>query len=105
MTTRPKTKKKTMTLEDFAGAIQEDLARIERKNELLRKDVAGGFRALREDLKIVNEVMVSKADLANTLREELDKSSYVKQDELNELRARVHRLEEQLGISHERRAA
>ena len=89
-----------MNLEGFAGAIQEDLARMSRKSDLLRKELVAGFRELRDDVKIVNEVMVSKADLANALREELDKSPFVKQDELKELRTRVHRIEEQLGLPH-----
>ena len=71
-----------------------------RKDMATKRDVDGNFRDLRADVKTITEVMVSKADLANTLRAELDKSSYAKQEEVNDLRTRVHHLEEKLGIRH-----
>jgi hypothetical protein len=47
--------------------------------------------------------MVSKADLANVLGEELAKSAYARQ--LHDLQGRVNLLEERLGIKPTHRAA
>ena len=113
-------KRKAMTLDDFALAIQTDYM-------ALRKDVAAGFAHVREgmatkedirqiraetgigfrnldaDMKMMTEAMVSKADLANTLAEELAKSPYIRQ--IEDLQTRVNILESKLGIKPTRRAA
>jgi hypothetical protein len=111
-TKKSKIKKKPMTLEDFLGVIQRDLACMATKEDL--KDMATKddlqklatreeLREVREDVKRITDLMVSKADLAETLREELDKSAYARR--IEELQTRVERLEEELGIKHVRRAA
>ena len=100
-----------MTLADFAGAIQTDLSGLRNdmnagfreiredmatKNELqtMKREMDGSFRDLRADVKTITEVMVSKADLANTLREELDKSPYATQKELEGLRTDMRRVDD-----------
>jgi hypothetical protein len=114
------TKRKAMTLDDFALAIQTDYM-------ALRKDVAAGFAHVREematkedirqiraetgigfrnldaDMKMMTEAMVSKADLASTLAEELAKSPYVRQ--IEDLQTRVNILESKLRIKPTRHAA
>lgn len=97
-----------MTLEDFATAIQKDLARMATKDDLwpIQRDiktVASQLRDVRGEVKHITDVMVSKADLANTLAEELAKSEQARQ--IQELRERVVRVEKELGIGHSRRAA
>jgi hypothetical protein len=112
--TRPK--KKPLTLDDFADAIQRDLARMVTKDDLkviredtkeeirqLRVETGMGFRNLDADVKMMTDAMVSKADLANTLAEELQKSPYARQ--IGDLQARVNILESKLGIKPTRRAA
>jgi len=116
--TKPKPKKKAMTLDDFAVAIQTDYmalrkdmatgfahVREETKEQArqLRAEMETGFRNLDTDLKMITDVMVSKADLANTLAEELAKSPYAR--EIADLQTRVNILESKLGIKPIRRAA
>jgi hypothetical protein len=117
-----KSTKKPMALEDFALAIQTDL-------QATRKETRDGFAAVREematkadlwpmgrdiktleknvrylrdDVKNITDAMVSKADLANTLAEELAKSQYAKQ--IENLQIRVNVLESKLGIKPNHRA-
>ena len=81
--------KKPITLEHFALAIQKDYAElrkdmatgfVENREEMkegvrqLRAEMGIDFRNLDADMKMTNDAMVSKADLASTLAEELDKS-------------------------------
>src|ERR1700680_803746 len=98
------TKKKLMTLEDFAMAIQKDYAAI-RKDMATKGDLYAlsqkmvtreEFRDLRSDVKMITDTMVTKADLANTLGEELAKSEYARH--IDDLRARVGVLEQKLGV-------
>ena len=114
-------KKKPMTLEDFAVAIHTDLRRMATRDDLrkIRKDMATktdlwpmlrdiktldkNVRDLRDDVKNITDAMVSKADLANILGEELAKSPYAKQ--IEDLGSRIHVLETKLGIKPTRRAA
>jgi len=113
-----KTKKKAMTLDDFAVAIQKDLARMATKGDIkaireematkedfrqIRGEMGIGFRNLDADVKMITEAMVSKADLADTLAEELAKSPYARQ--IQDLETRVHVLESKLGVKPTRRAA
>jgi hypothetical protein len=111
---KTKPKKKAMTLDDFALAIQTDLARTATKEDLqaIREEMATkadlwpmqrdiktldkNVRDLRDDVKIITDAMVSKADLANTLAEELAKSPYARQ--IENLQTRVNVLENKLGI-------
>jgi len=121
----PAQKKKPITLDDFASAIQNDyrairkdmatkadlkdmLTKADLKAELwpLQRDIKTlekNLRELRDDVQTITEVMVSKADLANTLSEELAKSEYARQ--LQDVRNRVDVLERQLGIKPTHRAA
>jgi hypothetical protein len=113
-----KPKKKAMTLDDFAVAIQKDYTalrkdmaagfaqvRDETKEQArqLRTEMGIGFRNLDADVKMLTDAMVSKADLANTLAEELAKSPYTRQ--IADLQTRVDVLESKLGIKPTRRAA
>jgi hypothetical protein len=117
-TKKTKPKKKAMTLDDFALAIQKDLARMATKDDIkairddmatkaelqqLRNEMGIGFRNIDADMKMMAEVMVSKADLANTLAEELAKSPYARQ--IQDLQTRVHALESKLGVKPTRRAS
>src|SRR5258708_3281460 len=76
--TKAKSKKKPMTLDDFAAAIQTDLARMVTKDDLksmATKDdlhaldqkmvTREEFRELRNDVKMITDTMISKADLAS----------------------------------------
>ena len=97
-----------MTLEGFASAIQTDLARMATKNDLWpiqrdMKTLTADLKEVRHDVKWITDTMVSKADLANTLGEELAKSEYVRH--IDDLRARVNVLEHKLGIKSTHRAA
>jgi hypothetical protein len=49
--------------------------------------------------------MVSKADLAETIRRELDASPFARESDVKDLRERLLRVEEKLGIKPSRRAA
>src|SRR5580692_8937786 len=119
-----RSKKKPMTLDDFAMAIQRDISS-------LRDDMTAGFSAVREematkedlfalsqkmvtreefrnlqsDVKMITDSMVSKADLAETLRRELEASPFAKEADVKELRERLLRVEEKLGLKATRRAA
>jgi len=107
-----------MTLDDFAVAIQRDYTalrkemasgftemheEIKENSRQLRAEMGIGFRNLDADVKMLTDAMVSKADLANTLAEELAKSPYVRQ--IADLQTRVNALESKLGIKPTRRAA
>jgi len=123
-------KKKLMTLDDFAVLIQKDLSRMATKADLARfatkddmtafvtkdhlknrlwpierdlKTLTSQLKEVKEDVKQITDNMVSKADLANTLGEELAKSSFARQ--LNDLQTRVNVVEAKLGIKPSHRAA
>jgi hypothetical protein len=113
---KAKPKRKVMTLDDFAVAIQKDYASLRKdvvtgfvaicedmatKDEfrLLRNEIGIGFRNLNDDVKMITDTMVSRADLANTLAEELAKSPYARQ--IADLQTRVNTLEHKLGIKPE----
>lgn len=115
---KTKPKKKPMTLDDFASAIQKDYTALRKdlaagfaqiredtKEDMrvLRNEMGIGFKNLNDDLKNVTDAMVSKADLANTLAEELAKAPYARQ--IEDLRARVNILESKLGLKPTRHAA
>jgi hypothetical protein len=107
MAAKPKQKKKKLTLDDFAVAIQADIARMATNQDLKNlagdmargfKEVHGALRDIRDDVKAATDAMVSKADLAETLRTELNKSPFAKEKDVAELRERVLRVEEHLGM-------
>jgi hypothetical protein len=122
---KPIAKKKSMTLEDFATAVHKDYLEIRKdmatKEDIreIRKDMATkadlwpmqrdiktldkNVRDLRSDVTMITETMVSKTDLANTLGEELAKSQYARH--IDDLQARVHVLEQKLGIKPSHRTA
>jgi|SRR5580658_10486945 hypothetical protein len=106
--TKPIKKKKPLTLDTFAALIQKDLSRMATKDELwpMQRDIktlTTQLKEVREDVKHITDNMVSKADLANVLGEELAKSAYARQ--LHDLQGRVNLLEERLGIKPTHRAA
>jgi hypothetical protein len=119
--TKPIRKKKPLTLDTFAALIQKDLARMATKDDIrqIRNDMATKdelwpmqrdiktlttqLKEVREDVKQITDSMVSKADLANILAEELAKSAYARQ--LHDLQNRVNVLEEKLRIKPAHRAA
>jgi dsDNA-specific endonuclease/ATPase MutS2 len=117
---KPKTKKKPMTLEDFAAAVHKDylaiskdmatktdLDRFATKHDLYdlsqKMVTREEFRELQSDVKMITDSMVTKADLASTLGEELAKSEYAHQ--LEDIRNRVNVLENKLGIKPTHRAS
>jgi len=103
-------KEKIKTLDDFAAAIHQDYLEIRKEMgakfwpiERDLKTLTSQVGELRADVKQITDVMVSKADLANTLGDELAKSIYGRQ--IDDLRSRVSILEAKLGIKTVRRAA
>jgi hypothetical protein len=115
---KTKTKKKIMTMDDFAVLIQKDYlslrkdmaagfsqVREEAKEHArqLRTEMGIGFRNLDADVKMLTDAMVSKADLANTLAEELGKTPFARQ--ITDHETRVTALESKTGIRPSRRAA
>lgn len=123
---KPKPKKKPLTLEDFAVAIQKDLARMATKEDLerfatkeeirgLRREISGlrEEMASKEDIRKLREEMATKEDLDNVrdriavakdqIQEQIAGLRYAK--EIDEIRARVNVVEQKLGIKHTHRAA
>jgi hypothetical protein len=118
---KKQTRKQSLTLDDFAALIQKDLARMVTKKDItavtsditvikddlvaIRNSMATReeLKEVRDDVKQITDLMVSKMDLAETLRTELAESEYSR--EVSELRTRVERLEDKLGTKHARRAA
>ena len=109
---KPTTKKKPMTLEDFAAAVHKDYLEIRKdmatKADLwpMQRDIKTldkNVRELRSDVTMITDTMVTKADLASTLGEELAKSAYARR--IDDLHARVNALEQKTGIKPAHRAA
>jgi Zn-finger domain-containing protein len=99
-----KTKKKAMTLEDLAAAIQQDFSRMATKDDVaqLRREMATKeeLGKLREELADgLGDVRTKISDV----QEQIAGLRYAK--EIDELRARVVRIEEKLDIKPGRRAA
>ena len=87
-------------------AIREEMATKEDLFALSQKMVTREeFSELRSDVKTITDSMVSKADLAEAIRRELDASPYVKEAEVKDIRERLSRIEEKLGLKTTRRAA
>jgi hypothetical protein len=116
ITKQSQKKKKPMTLDDFAVLIQKDLVRMATKDDIkairedakedirvLRNEMRIGFKNLNDDVQMITDAMVSKADLANTLADELTKAPYARQ--IADHETRVNLLETKLGVKPTRRAA
>jgi predicted nucleic acid-binding Zn-ribbon protein len=116
MPRKPKPKAAPLTLahfERFTRAIQNDFKNLDDrvarlggkvddldgKVTRIGKDVA----EIREDVKNLNDLMVSKTDLRDAVREELDRSRQAR--DIDDLRVRMVRVEERLGLKPSRRAA
>jgi hypothetical protein len=118
------TKKKAMTLEGFAAAIHKDYLSISKKMATkddirqVRKDMATKsdlynlgqkmvtvetFRDLQNSIQMITTSMVSKADLATTLGEELRKSEHGKR--MEDFQTRLGVVEQKLGIKPTHHAA
>jgi hypothetical protein len=103
-----------MTLEDMARAIQGDLALMATKGDILAlgatmddgfKKVRNEIADVRDDVVRMNGIMVSKGDLAETLRRELDVSPYARESDIKEVRDRLLRVEQKLGLKPGHHAA
>jgi hypothetical protein len=122
--TKTKTKAKTPSFERYARAIQTDIARLGKSMEAgfksiheematkedirkVREEMATHKNLLevRDDVQRLNEIMVSKADLSETIRRELDAPPFAKESEVKDLNERMLRVEEAVGIKPKRRAA
>src|SRR5580658_7441143 len=96
-----KTKTKELSFEHYARAIQTDIAQLGKsmeagfksiQEEMATKDDIRKVRdqmathknllEVREDIQRLNEIMVSKADLSETIRRELDASPFAKESEV-----------------------
>jgi hypothetical protein len=112
-----KTQKKELSFEHYARAIQTDIAHLGKSMEAGFKSIheematKEDIRKVREemathktllevrgDVQRLNEIMVSKADLSETIRRELDASPFAKESEMKHLSERLLRVEEKLGI-------
>ena len=109
----PKPKKKPPSFEHYARAIQTDIADLGKEVregfKSMRSGVDAGFENarkqmhdIREDVTRLNEIMVSKADLTETIRRELDASPYAKEADVKDLRDHLLRVEEKLGLKPSR---
>ena len=112
MATKPKSKEKPTTVDGFFRAIQVDLFAIRRdmatKDDIRRiREVNLATRAqlqeVRDDVKRITDMMVTKADL-EVLRDELFRQINDGKH-IEELRERLAIVERELGIEKSRRAA
>jgi hypothetical protein len=104
MATKPQRKKKAMTLEDLGTAIQRDLARIATKDDLKDLATKEDLRKLREQMETLDgDLAVRLSNVKDELQEQIAGLKYAK--EIDDLRARVVRVEGKLGIKHSQRAA
>jgi len=116
MATKPKSKKKEPGFPHYARAIQNDIAALSTAMQAgfrsIREDMATkvelgevkmSLRDVRDDVKMITETMVSKADLENAIKDEFGKSQHARN--IDELRGRVEHIESKLGIKRTRQAA
>jgi hypothetical protein len=113
MIKKPKVKKKHMTIEDFARAIQADLALMATKDDLVGLASKEDIREIRGEFGKMREEMVTKEDFSavsdrlaivkEELQEQIAGLRYAK--EIDALAERVKFVEQKLGIKHSRRAA
>lgn len=128
-TAKRKTQKKELSFEHYARAIQPDIAHLGKSMEAgfksmrgeigsIRGEMAEGFHKIRDemathknllevrgDIQQLNDIMVSKADLSEAIRRELDASPFAKESEVKGLSERLLRVEEKLGIKPGHRPA
>jgi hypothetical protein len=115
---KTKVGKKGTSFQGFARALQTDIARLGKSMETgftatkedirkVREEMAtrAALLEVRDDVKRLNEIVVSKADLSETIRRELDASPYAKEADVKDLHERMLRVEEAVGIKPKRRAA
>lgn len=114
-TRKTKTKKKPMTLDDFAVLIQKDLARMATKDDLKNLATKEDLAAIRSEMATRKDLerFATKEDLEATrdrinvvgdrLEEKIDGLRYAK--EIDELRSRVNVIERKVGIKPASRAA
>jgi hypothetical protein len=104
MPKKPSPPKKKLTLEDLAAAIQGDFLAISR-DMATKQDIAElrEEMATKHDLAALRDEMISRfathselQAIEDRLLEEMAKIKYAK--EIDELRTRVNRVEQQLGI-------
>ena len=120
--TSTKTKKKNgaMTLERFASAIQKDFQAIYKmiaeimENMATKSDVwkvrqematRAELNEVRNDVRMITESMVSKADLERGFEPIKQDIREIKEAYIEDLRSRTGFIEKKLGIRPERRAA
>lgn len=118
-----------MSFEGHARAIQTDIARLTKTVEsgfksmreeidAVRESMTKGFaevrrematkaelRELRDDVQRMNDIMVSKADLSEALRRELDRAPYARESDVRDLQTRMMRIEGVLNLKGKHRAA
>jgi hypothetical protein len=104
MPKKPSQPKKKLTLEDLAAAIQGDFLAI-RRDMATKQDIAELREAMatKHDIAALRDEMISRfathselQAVEDRLLEEMAKIKYAK--EIDELRTRVNRVEQQLGI-------
>ena len=124
-----KIQKKELSFEQYARAIQTDIAHLGKSMEAgfksmreeigsIRGEMAAGFHRVRDemashknllevrdDVQRLNDMMVSKADLSEAIRRELDASPFAKESEVKDLNHRLVRVEEKTGIKPGHRPA
>ncbi len=102
-------RKKIKTMDEFAVMIHKDYMALDKKItgeiKTVRRDMATkveldgvkfAIKELQEDVKNINENMVSKADLAIAIRDEFNQSDHGKR--IENLRFRMDRVEDELGL-------
>lgn len=115
----PTKKKKPMSIDELAVAIQQDYRTLSHKMDQMVtkadldkrlwpierdiKTLDTNVRELRADLRTNTEMMVSKADLAEKVSDEFAQSEHGRQ--LKDVRRRIEVLEGKLGIKETHRAA
>jgi hypothetical protein len=102
-----KPKKKPLSFDHYARAIQADIAHLTETVKAgfasIRGDMDSGFTNVRDDVARMNGIMVSKAELEETIRRQLDVAPYATETGVKELGERVLRVETKLGIKSRRR--
>jgi hypothetical protein len=99
-------RKKIKTMDEFAGMIHKDYMALDKKITKMGREQGGmklelngvkfAVKELQEDVKHINENMVSKADLAIAIRDEFNQSEHGKR--IENLRDRMERVEDKLDI-------
>jgi hypothetical protein len=106
-------RKKIKTIDDFAVMIHKDYMVLDKKVTRMGKELVGvdgkvnsmksdigglkfAVKELQEDVKHINENMVSKADLSIAIRDEFNQSHHGKQ--IENLRVRMDRVEDKLDL-------